>query len=79
MEKGDDGKPFDLHTPFEDRASYYGSLRNPWLCIFLPFGLLGIVNRSIVLGALALVSLIPVILYQVQIMKVKQDAKTREW
>lgn len=79
VEKETDGKPFELHTSFEDRASYYGSLRNPWLCILLLFGILGIINRSIVLGALSLVSLIPVILYQVQIIKVKQDAKTKEW
>lgn len=79
VEKENDGKPFELHTSFEDRASYYCSLRNPWLCILLLFGVLGIINRSIVLGALSLVSLIPVILYQVQIMKVKLDAKTKEW
>lgn len=79
VEKETDGKPFELHTSFEDRAGYYGSLRNPWLCILLLFGVLGIINHSIILGALSLVSLIPVILYQVQIIKVKQDAKTREW
>lgn len=79
VEKENDGKPFELHTSFEDRESYYTSLRNPWLCILLLFGVLGIINRSIILGILALVALIPVILYQVQIVKVKQDAKIREW
>lgn len=79
VEKAADGKPFELHTSFEDRASYYGSLRNPWLCILLLSLVLGVISRSIVFGAFALVSLIPVILYQVEIMKVKQDAKTKEW
>ena len=79
VEKENDGKPFELHTSFEDRASYYSSLRNPWLCIVLLFGILGIVNRSIILGVWALVALFPVILYQAQIMKVKQDAKIKEW
>lgn len=79
VEKESDGKPFELHTSFEDRTSYYSSLRNPWLCTLLLFGAMGIVNRSIILGILALAALIPVTLYQVQIMKVKQDAKIKEW
>ena len=79
VESANDGKPFELHTTYEDRAAYYGTLRNPLLCIVLLFGVLGIVYRSIILGVLALLSLIPVILYQAQIIKIKKEAKTKEW
>lgn len=74
-----DGKPFELHTSNEDKADYYSNLRNPWLFLLLLFGVLGIVNRSLVAVIIALVSLIPVIVYQVQITKLKCDAGTKEW
>lgn len=35
VEKENDGKPFDLHTSYEDRANYYSNLRNPWLLLML--------------------------------------------
>ena len=79
VEKANDGKPFELHTSYEDQAAYYNTLRNPWLCMFLLFGVIGIVNHSIVLGALALISLLPVSLYQRQIMRIKKEAKIKEW
>lgn len=79
VEKANDGKPFDLHTSYEDQAAYYKTLRNPWLCVFLLLVVLGIINHSIVLGALALLSVIPVILYQVQATRANRNAKTKEW
>lgn len=79
VEKANDGKPFELHTSYEDQAAYYNTLRNPWLCIFLLFVVLGIVNHSIALSVLALISLIPVILYQVQASRANRNAKTKEW
>ena len=36
VEKANDGKPFELHTSYEDKAYYYKNLRNPWLLILLP-------------------------------------------
>lgn len=79
VEKENDGKPFELHTSCEDKAGYYSNLRNPWLLLWLLFGVLGVVNRSLVSAVIALVSLIPVIVYQLQIMKLKREAKTKEW
>lgn len=29
VEKKNDGKPFELHTSFEDKENYYRNLRNP--------------------------------------------------
>lgn len=79
VEKENDGKPFELHTSYEDKESYYNNLRNPWLLLLLMFAVFTVVNQSVILGILALISLIPVIVYQSQIMKNRREAKTKEW
>lgn len=79
VEKENNGKPFELHTSYEDKESYYSNLRNPWLLLLLMFAVFTVVNQSVILGILALISLIPVIVYQSQIMKNRREAKTKEW
>lgn len=79
VEKENDGKPFEFHTSYEDKESYYSNLRNPWLLLLLMFAVFTVVNQSVILGILALISLIPVIVYQSQIMKNRREAKTKEW
>lgn len=79
VEKKNDGKPFELHTSYEDKARYYTNLRSPWLLILILFGAFGIAQRSILFLILAALSLIPVLIYQVNIMKIKREAKTQEW
>lgn len=79
VEKENDGKPFALHTSHEDKADYYRKLRAPWLFLFLLFGVLGTSNRSPVAVAFTLTSLLPVAVYQSQIVKLKHKAKTSEW
>ena len=79
VEKMNDGKPFELHTSYEDQADYYTTLRKPWLCLFLLLVALGIVYRSFLFGSFALVSLVPTIVYQVQIAKANRNAKVKEW
>ncbi len=37
------------------------------------------VNRSVILGIVAVIFLIPVIIYQLQIMKNRHEAKMKEW
>ena len=78
VEKDNDGKPFELHTSYEDKENYYRNLRNPWLLILLMFAIFAVINHSIVFGVLALISLIPVLVYQIQIMHNRQEAKTQE-
>ena len=77
-EKSNDGKPFELHTSYADKEKYYRNLRNPWLFLLLLFALFAITKHSIVLGIFSLVSAIPSILYQFQIINVRQKAKTWE-
>jgi hypothetical protein len=79
VEKVNDGKPFELHTSYKDKESYYSNLRNPWLLMLLMFAIFTIVNRSIIFGVLTLILLIPVLVYQVQIAKNRHEAKTKEW
>lgn len=76
VEKENDGKPFELHTDLEDKASYYRGLRNPWLCICLLMAVLGIVRRSLMAGAFAIIALLPTVIYHVQIIRLRQNAKT---
>lgn len=79
IEKENDGKPFELHTSYKDKENYYKSLRNPWLMILLMLAIFAVGTRSVVFGIFALISLIPVLVYQTQILKNRQDAKTKEW
>ena len=39
VEKENDGKPFELHTSYDDKENYYRNLRNPWLLILLMFAI----------------------------------------
>ena len=50
VEKENDGKTFELHTSYEDRANYYSNLRNPWLLLMLMLAAFATVNRSVILG-----------------------------
>lgn len=79
VEKANDGKPFELHTSYEDKEIYYSNLRNPWLLMVLMFAIFTVANCSIVLGMLTLILLIPVLVYQAEIMKNRHEAKTKEW
>lgn len=57
VEKKNDGKPFELHTSYEDKARYYANLRNPRLMLFIFFGIFWAAQRSVpflILGAISL-------------------------
>lgn len=79
VEKENDGKPFELHTSYEDKEKYYYNLRNPWLFLLLMFALFAIAKHSIIFGVFALIALIPSLTYQIQIIKIRRESKTREW
>lgn len=79
VEKKNNGKPFVLHTSYEDQANYYANLRNPWLMVLILFGVFGIAQRSILSLMLAAIALIPTVFYQVYRMKAKHEARMQEW
>ena len=65
VEKKADGKPFDLHTTYEDQLGYYRSMRKPWLFLLLLFLILWLAFNSVVclaFGAFFLLSIIPILL-----------------
>lgn len=78
VEKENDGKPFELHTSYEDRENYYRNLRDPWLFILIFAAIGAAAYRSVIFGVLALLLLIPVLLYQAQMTKNKHEAKISE-
>lgn len=79
VEKVKDGKPFELHTTNEDQLQYLKQLRSPWLSFALIFMLCGILMKSAIFVIFALIPMLPVVFYQVEILKLEKDAKTREY
>ena len=77
-QSGSAERPFELHTSYADKEKYYRNLRNPWLFLLLLFALFALIKHSLALGIFSLVSAIPSILYQIQIIVVRQKAKTWE-
>ena len=78
-EKKNDGKPFELHTSYEDKARYYANLRNPRLMLFIFFGAFWAAQRSVPFLILGAISLVPTLIYHTRAMKNSREAKTREW
>ena len=78
IEKENDGKPFEIYTSLRDRMWYYRQLQNPWIYFLAVFGAVGIILRSIVWGALAVPALVPIVIYQQKITKIKRELKYRE-
>lgn len=79
VEKKNDGKPFELHTSYEDKARYYANLRNPRLMLFIFFGAFWAAQRSVPFLILGAISLVPTLIYHTRAMKNSREAKTREW
>lgn len=79
VEKQNDGKPFELHTTYEDRMDYCRSLRNPYLFSFVAFAALSLFQNTFLWGIFAIPFLIPLTLYQAELMKLKKLAKSNEW
>ena len=79
IEKENDGKPFELHTTYEDKAGYYKQLRKPWLYMLLIYAILGILMRSWIWAIFALISVIGLIIYQIELSKLNKQAKSKEW
>lgn len=79
VEKENDGTPFELHTSFEDKIKYYKSIRNPWFTLFALTIIFAISFKFILLGAFAIMPLIPVMIYQYHIEILKKEVQTKEW
>lgn len=78
VEKENDGKPFELHTSWEDRVEYYRSIRNPWLTLFVMLALFAVFYGSWQFCLWALLIAVPVLFYQYQMIQAKKESELRE-
>lgn len=78
VEKETDGKPFQLHTTYEDKQDYIKNMRKPWLFLFIVSAVLGIAMRQLVWGIFAVISLIGLIVFQLELRKLKKKADIKE-
>ena len=79
IEKEDDGKPFELHTTYEDKREYCKNMRRPWIFIFIVSAILGAAMRQLVWGVFAAISLIALIIFQLELGKLKKEADIKEF
>lgn len=79
VEKKADGKPFELHTSYEDKASYCRQIRRPWLYLFLVSAILGILMRTWVWGIFGVISFIGLFISQIELFRLNKQANTKEW
>lgn len=84
VEKKNDGKKFSLHTTISDYIDYCKKWRNMWLTYFVMFLVMGALFAfkapvtAIVLGAIGIVTPIPMIAYQTQIQKLNKQQNLEE-
>lgn len=78
VEKENGGKPFQLHTTYEDKQDYIKNMRKPWLFLFIVSAVLGIAMRQLVWGIFAVISLIGLIVFQLELRKLKKKADIKE-
>lgn len=79
VEKENDGRPFKLHTTYKDKAAYYKQLCRPWLFLFFISIVLGIALRSWIWAVFAAISFWGLVLYQIELSRLKKQSKTEEW
>lgn len=79
VEKENDGRPFELHITYEEKILSMRYLRSRWLSAALIFGVVGAVtiHPGLIMAALAL--LIPAIPYQMELIRLRREAETKEW
>ena len=78
IERKYDKAPFMLYTSFEDLMNYYKVLRNPWLCLFLLFSILGIMDKNLPIFVIGLFSFIPTVIYHLKVVKYRNASKVTE-
>lgn len=79
VEKEKDGKPFELHTSFEDKIQYYESLQKPYVTFFILFLLLGIVTKVVLFALFGVIPLVLALVYHHQIRTLKKESISKEW
>jgi Na+/citrate or Na+/malate symporter len=83
VEKGNDGKPFQLHTEKQDQIDYYNRMNQPWYFAVFMVLLLAIIYWPSVLptaicGSLAVIFMLPVMIMTIKIRKLKKEKELEE-
>ena len=85
VEKENDGKPFELHTTYEDKVNYYKQLQKPWFFVFFMTAVMGVIFRFCSLAGFwvwlvfAAVAALELIVSQIELRKLKKQAQSKEW
>lgn len=79
MEKEADGKPFELHTTYDDRRKYCLRMMMPWLFLLFVAGVAGAITQNVAWWVFAGVALVGIGLFALEMHKLKKQAATREW
>ena len=79
VEKENDGKPFELHTSYEDKIAYCKQMRRPWLFLLAMSAVLGVLMRAWAWGIFGAISVIGCLMCQIELFRLKKQAQTREW
>lgn len=79
VEKINDGKPFELHTTYEDKAQYCRQLQKPWLFLFIATAIMGIIMRAWIWGIISAVPFIVLMVYRIEHMRLQRLSKEKEW
>lgn len=79
VEKENDGKPFDLHTTYEDKARYYKDARRPALFLFAVMAPMAVLMRSWAAGIFAALALVMLVWYQAALARLNKEARDQEW
>lgn len=78
VEKENDGKMFEMHTSCDDKILYCKNVRKPWLFLCLLCLIFGIGFHSLIFDIFSVITLIPCIVYQAEIIKLNQKTKISE-
>ena len=78
VEKVRDGKPFELHTTYEDKQRDCKNRRKPWLFLFVWSAAAGVIFRQKVWWLFAAVALAALIAFQVELTELKKQGKIQE-
>ncbi len=79
VEKEADGKPFELHTTYEDRRKYCLRMMMPWLFLLPVAGVAGAITQNVAWWIFAGVALVGIGIFALEMHKLKKQAATREW
>lgn len=78
VERENDGRPFELHTSYEDKARYLKDCRRPALFLFVIMAPMGILMRSWAAGVFAALALALLVWYQIALARLKKQGELEE-